>query len=51
MIFRTGFGNAMNEFAAQQAVAADRLRRGYARRVLPSIILIIEAGLARVGGG
>jgi hypothetical protein len=37
--------------AAQQAVAADRLRRGYAWRVLPAIALIIGASLARVGGG
>jgi len=51
MIFRTGFGNVTNEFAAQQAVAADRLRRGYAWRVLPTIVLVIGASLARVGGG
>ena len=36
---------------AQQAVAADRLRREYAWRVLLSIVLVIEASLARVGGG
>jgi len=51
MIFRTGFGNAMNEFAAQQAVAADRLRRGYAWRVLLSIASVVGVRLAKVGGG
>jgi len=37
--------------AAQQAVAADRLWRGYAWRTLPSIVLVSVASLARVGGG
>ncbi|MCJ7586184.1 MAG: hypothetical protein MUO30_15660 [Anaerolineales bacterium] len=39
------------KFAAQQAFAADCLQRGYARRVLPAIALVIGAILARVGGG
>jgi hypothetical protein len=33
------------------AVAADRLQHGYAWRVLPAIVLVVEVSLARVGGG
>jgi len=37
--------------AAQQAISYDRLRRGYAWRVLPSIVPVNVTSLARVGGG
>jgi predicted ATPase len=37
--------------AAHPAVAADHLRRGYAWRVLPTIVLVTGVSLARIGGG